>query len=114
MVPYFQSLSPTNREFVDRKLAALKVELDQVKDQLGEVDARAGRKMSPDAVVAEALKSIREFEGVFEEGTLAEKKELVSLMVERVDVDPVGKTARCYIREFPAPSLLDTGNLLGW
>jgi len=38
----------------------------------------------------------------------------VSLMVERVDVDPVGKTARCYIREFPAPSLLDTGNLLGW
>ena len=68
--------------------------------------------MSPDAVVEEALKSIREFEEVFEEGTLEENKELVSLMVERVDVDPVGNTARCYIRKFPAPSLLDTGNLL--
>jgi len=35
-----------------------------------------------------------------------------SLMVEKVDVDPVGRVARCYIRKFPAPSCLDTGNLL--
>ncbi len=110
-----ESLSPTNREFVDRKLAALKVERDQVEGQLRDLEARAGRKMSPDTVVEEALKSIRELEGVFEEGTLEEKKELVSLMVERVDVDPVGKTARCYIRKFPAPSLLSTpGIFCGW
>jgi hypothetical protein len=46
--------------------------------------------------------------GRFTEGE--EQKELVSLIVEKVGVDPVGRN--CYIRKFPAPSCLGTGNLL--
>jgi len=34
-----------------------------------------------------------------------------SLMVEKVDVDLVGRIVRCYIRKFPAPSDLDAGKL---
>jgi len=32
-------------------------------------------------------------------------------MVERIDVDPVGRIARAYIRKFPAPSGLNAGKL---
>jgi hypothetical protein len=62
--------------------------------------------------VGEALEIMRGFKEAFAEGTLEEQKELVSLMVERIDVDPVGRTAHCHIRKFPAPSCLGTGNLL--
>jgi site-specific DNA recombinase len=104
-------LSPTNKEFVDRRLETLKVERGRLNDQLAELGAQQSRLGSIDALADEALESIRGFEA-FEEGTLEEQKELVSLMVERVDVDPVGRIARVYIRKFPAPSLLGTGNLL--
>lgn len=107
-----ESLTPTNKEFVDRKLEKLKVERDQFNDQLAEAAAHNNRLSGIDALVDEALEIVRGFKEAFAEGTLEEQKELVSLMVEKVDVDPVGKTARCYIRKFPAPSLLGTGNLL--
>jgi DNA invertase Pin-like site-specific DNA recombinase len=106
------NLTSTNREFVDRKLAALKVERDQVVDLLANQDARANQRPSLEALVDDALQIIRGLDEAIAEGTLEEKKELVALMVEKVDVDPVGRTARCYIRKFPAPSSLDTGNLL--
>ena len=51
---------------------------------------------SIDALVDEALQTIRGLKEAFAEGSLGEQKELVSLMVEKIDVDPVGKTARAY------------------
>jgi hypothetical protein len=42
---------------------------------------------------------------------LEQKKELFASMVEKLDVDRVGKIARAYTRKFPAPSCLGTGNL---
>ncbi len=107
-----ENLTATNREFVDRKLAALKDERAKIADVLVNLETRRNRRCNLGHVVEEALQSIREFEEVFDEGTLEEQKELVALMVERVDVDPVGKIARCRIRKFPAPTCVDTGNLL--
>jgi site-specific DNA recombinase len=105
------SLTPANKEFVDVKLEALKAERDQLRDRLAELDAHRRRVGDLDAMVEDALKSVRQFEEIFAEGTLEEQKELFALMAEKVDVDPVGRIARCYIRKFPAPSCLGTGNL---
>ena len=107
-----ESLTPTNKEFVDRKLEKLKIERDQLNDQLAEAAVQHSRLSGIDALVDEALEIVRGFKEAFAEGTLEEQKELVSLMVEKVDVDPVGRTARVYMRKFPAPSFLGTGNLL--
>jgi len=106
------SLTPVNKEFVDRKLKGIAMERGQLRDRLADLDAHRSRAGDLDALVEEALRSIREFDEVFAEGTLEEQKELLALMVERVDVDPVGRTARAYIRKIPAPSLLGAGNLL--
>jgi DNA invertase Pin-like site-specific DNA recombinase len=105
-------LSPANKEFVDRKLETLKAERDRLNDQLAELGVQQSRLGSIDALVDEAMEGIKAFKEDFADGTLEEQKELVSLMVEKVDVDPVGRIARCYIRRFPAPSCLGTGNLL--
>lgn len=105
-------ISATNKEFIDRKLETLKAERDQLNDQLAELGAQQNRLGSIDALVDEALESIRGLSELLAEGSLEEKKELVALMVEKVDVDPVGRTARVYMRKFPAPSCLGTGNLL--
>jgi hypothetical protein len=105
------SLTPLNKEFVDRKLMALKTEGEQIRDRLAELDVYRKRLDQVDGLVAQVLAMVREFDAVFAEGSLEEQKELVSLMVEKVDVDPVGLTARAYIRRFPAPSGLDAGKL---
>jgi hypothetical protein len=104
------SLTPTNKEFVDRKLEVLKAERDPLRDRLADLDIQQRQTSNLDVLIEGSMASMREFDGIFAEGSLEEQKELMSVMVEKVDVDPVGRTARCYIRKFPAPSCLDTGN----
>jgi len=46
-----------------------------------------------------------------QKGRRKRRRSFVALMVEKVDFDPVGRSA--HMRKFPAPSCLDTGNPLG-
>lgn len=107
-----ESLTPTNKEFVDQKLRALKEERDDLTAQKEVFQRRATAKVDSDSLIRDVIESIRKFDEVFAEGTRQEQKEFVSLFVERIEVDPRKRRARLRIRKFPAPSSLDTGNLL--
>jgi hypothetical protein len=107
-----ESLTPTNKEFVDRKLLALKEERDDLAAGREAFQKRAATKVETDLVIQNAIESIRRFDEVFEEGTREEQKEFVSHFVERIEVDSKEGRAKVRIRRFPASSSLDTGNLL--
>ncbi|MEE9270121.1 MAG: hypothetical protein V3V49_07655, partial [Candidatus Krumholzibacteria bacterium] len=105
-------LTVTNKEFVDQKLAKLKEERDGWVLREEDIRKQAVRAHGTDAFVRDAIECIRGFDEVFAEGTREERKELVSLFVEKIEVNPKERIARVRIRKFPAPNSLDTGNLL--
>ena len=51
------------------------------------------------------------FQEVLAEGTPEEKKELIRLFVEGIELDVEKRVARCRIKKFPAPKDLDAGKL---
>ena len=105
------SLTPTNKEFIDKKLLKLKQERQALEARLGELASRPKSDVTVDSLAEEVIECIQQFDEVFEEGTIQEQKEFVSLFVEKIEVDPKKRRARVHIRQFPAPSSLDTGKL---
>ena len=76
------------------------------------IEKQAMRAHETDGFVRDAIECIRGFDKVFAEGTCEERKEFVSLFVERIEVNPKERIARVSMRKFPAPRSLDAGNLL--
>ncbi|MEE9271213.1 MAG: recombinase family protein [Candidatus Krumholzibacteria bacterium] len=105
------SLTPTNKEFVDKKLLRIKQERQALEAQLEQLASRPKSDVTVDSLAEEVIECIQQFDEVFEEGTIQEQKEFVSLFVEKVEVDPKERRARVHIRQFPAPSSLDTGKV---
>lgn len=60
---------------------ALKTEREDLHDRLGRLDAQQKAMGDIDGLVEDALSSIHEFEDVFQEGTLEERKGFVHLFV---------------------------------
>jgi hypothetical protein len=65
-----------------------------------------------DGLVDDAITAIREFDDVFREGSLEEKKEFVGLFLDGIEVDPKKRIAQVRIKKFPAPTVFGTGNHL--
>ena len=105
------SLTPTNKEFIDKKLLKLKREREALEAQLGALASRTKTDVTVDSLADEVIECIQHFDEIFEEGTIQEQKEFVSLFVEKVEVNPKKRTAKVHIRQFPAPGSLDTGKL---
>jgi hypothetical protein len=101
------SLTPINKEFVDRKLVGLKKNREQLERELEELKARAKQAVDVDTLVGEIIAGLGAFEDIFEEGMLEEKKEFIRLFVEKIEVNAQEQRARVHIRKFPA--LLGTG-----
>jgi hypothetical protein len=106
------SLTPTNKEFVDRKLETLKAERDDLVAHKEASRKRTATKVETDTIIHDAIESIRRFDEVFAEGTRQEQKEFINLFVEGIEVDLRERRARLRIKKFPAPNSIDTGNLL--
>ncbi|MCH7548970.1 MAG: recombinase zinc beta ribbon domain-containing protein [Candidatus Krumholzibacteriota bacterium] len=107
-----ESLTPINKEFVDRKLEALKEERDELVAREENFKRYAAAAVDTRALAEEIVESIRQFDEVFAEGTRQEQKEFVNLFIERIDVDAEKSKATVRIRKFPAPQTLGAGNNL--
>ena len=104
-----ESLTPTNKEFVDRKLVSLKRDRDRLGQELKEQKVVSCRSLDLAAVANEIIASMGTFEEVFQEGSLEERKEFVSFFVEKIELDAKRKTARMFVRRFPVPASLGLG-----
>ena len=104
------SLTPVNKELIDRKLIKLKRERNDTQWELDTLKAVPNDAVDVGKLAGEILDSLGAFEDIFSEGTLEEKKEFIRLFVEKIEMDTEGNKAKLHIKRFPAPSGLATGN----
>ena len=104
------SLTPVNKEFVDRKLVKLKRERNELLAELEHLKEVPDNNIDVNQLATEIIENMEGFEDVFEEGTLEEKKEFIRLFVDEIKLDAAGMKAMLYIKKFPAPETLSTGN----
>jgi site-specific DNA recombinase len=105
-----KSLSPDNKEFVDPKLKELGKERKRLQCELTDMKEVQQHDVDVNRMADEALGCMENFEEVFEQGTLEERKEFIRLFVEDIQLDAVGKKATVRIKKFPAAPSVTTGN----
>ncbi|MCK4774483.1 MAG: hypothetical protein KAT30_06845, partial [Candidatus Krumholzibacteria bacterium] len=103
-------ITPDTKDEIGRRIRKLKEERRGIEEEARRLSAVLQNEIDVDKVAEDVTAQMRDFEEVFAEGTIEEKKGFVALFVERIDVDPRTKVAKLRIRRFPAPELLDTGN----
>ncbi len=104
-----ESLTPVNKDLVDKKIIKLTRERAQLESDLETLEAVDRNKLDADALADEIAGTISGFEELFEEGTLEEKKEFIRLFVESIELNAEERRAVLRIRKFPAPESLGTG-----
>ena len=105
------SLTPKNKETLDEEFVQLRRKRKELESRLEELQSMRHREVDIDAVVEEIMATMSRFEGLFEEGTLEEKKEFIRLFVDRIDLDPEGGQAKVWMKRVPVPERVGAENL---
>jgi DNA invertase Pin-like site-specific DNA recombinase len=105
-----RSLTPDNKDFVDPKLKDLGKERKRLQRELDDLKEVPDKDVDVNQLVDEVLGCMENFDDVFKEGTLEEKKEFIRLFVEDIQLDAAGMTATVRIRKFPAAQTVAAGN----
>ena len=103
------SISPINKEFIDKKLLELGSERKALEENLKQLEVMPHEQVNPDEMANDIVQGLVKFSELFEQGTPEEKKELVRAFVEKLELNPDTGKGVLYIRQFPA-SIAKTGN----
>jgi DNA invertase Pin-like site-specific DNA recombinase len=103
------SITPINKEFIDKKLLALGSEKKALEEKLKQLEVKPDDLVNPDQMANDIVQGLVKFRELFEQGTPEEKKELVRAFVEKLELNPETGKGALYIRQFPA-SIAKTGN----
>jgi hypothetical protein len=98
-----ENLTPSNRDFMDEKLAKLKRERRHLEEMLEEQEKIRYEPVDVDAIVADAMGSLGRFQEVMDQGSLEEKKSFLRAFVGRIKILP-GK-GRGTVEYFKIPDL---------
>ncbi|GJM45561.1 MAG: hypothetical protein DHS20C21_24030 [Gemmatimonadota bacterium] len=104
------SLTPTNREFVDKKLTAIKHEREDLDRRIGELGAITATEVDQERAVDEAMQAMEEFGEVIREGSIEEQKIFARAFIHEIVVDADELEARVYLRKLPLVSAETSGN----
>jgi site-specific DNA recombinase len=102
------SLTPVNKEFVDKKLVGLGSEQKELQEELKQSEVVPEGQINPDELAEQIVTGLVGFEELLGQGTPEERKELVRAFVEKLVIDPDAGKGVLYIRQFPA-SFAETG-----
>jgi DNA invertase Pin-like site-specific DNA recombinase len=94
------SLTPTNKEFVDEKLVVLKKEKDALEARLSALDAPRP-KVDVKAVVDAGIAQLGRFRELLDHGTVEEQKTLVQAFVARIDLSSRNQTGAAHFFRLP-------------
>ncbi len=97
-----ENLTPTNREYVDRRIAKLRtqlVELDQQEAVLQEQQDRVRRAAELAHTAMRLVWRVRELSQV---GTVEEKRTLIRAFLRNIDFDPATRTGTAYFWAVPS------------
>jgi site-specific DNA recombinase len=103
------SITPINKEFIDKKLLRLGSEKKALEEKLKHLEVTPHEQVNPDEMANDIVQGLVKFRDLFEQGTPEEKKELVRAFVEKLELNPETGRGVLYIRQFPA-SIAKTGN----
>jgi predicted nuclease with TOPRIM domain len=96
-----ESLTPVNKQYVDKKIVALGQEKEALEARLRELESMQQQEVDCDALADEIMAAVNGFNGLFEHGRMQERKEFIGLFVEKIELDPdkrVGKFYMCLFR----------------
>ena len=97
------SLTPTNKEFVDEKLTSLKAEKDRLETRLANLET-ARPQVNVKAVVDAGIARLRRFGEFLAHGSLEEQKSVVRAFLARIDLSPREGRGEAHFVRFPASS----------
>ena len=83
------NITPTNREFVDKRIAELKHEIVELEFRKRELEVRGHKRNEIDAIVEKAMEMAGDYRTVFKEGSVEEKRNFIRAFLSRIDLDPI-------------------------
>jgi hypothetical protein len=101
------NITAANREFIDRKLARLRSEKRTLEARLEELRGIDYKPVDVHGTVDEILARLADFEGIFAEGSIEEKKEFIRSFVAKIKLFPTECRGRVQFFRIPLPV---TGN----
>ena len=99
-----ESLTPENKRFVDPKLVTLGDERDMLEGRLRELEGMRGEEVDANVLADEIMATVSGFDDLFPHGTVEEKKELIGLFVEKIELDSVARAGKVHMKRFPMPT----------
>jgi len=95
------SLSPTNRDLVDQRLAELQLELSHLKSERAVLLESESTAKSENHLIEESATIAMQFLTCFESASIEEKRIFIRQFVTRIDIDPVSGTGVVHITLLP-------------
>jgi DNA invertase Pin-like site-specific DNA recombinase len=95
------NLTPTNREYVDRRIAKLRDELVDLQQQEDALLEREGRECQAEALARAALDLVPQVSHVAQFGTVEEKRTFLRAFVREIVFDPTSGTGTGYFYVVP-------------
>jgi hypothetical protein len=106
------SLTPVNKEFVDKKIVELKEKKEMLEARLAEMQTMKREEVDCHEIAEQVMATVSRFEDLFPYGTVEERKEFIGLFLDRVELDPDNRVGEVYIKRFPMP-VEDIGESFG-
>lgn len=95
------NITPTNRDYVDRRIEKLKDETVDLERQEASLLEQQNREAQVEEIAAQALALMREMPRLVEYGTTEEKRLVVRAFLQRIDFNPETKTGTAYFWSVP-------------
>ena len=86
------NITATNREFVDKRIIELKREKAELESRLRALEAEGKKRIETEAIIEQALSMSGDYQTVFAEGTVEEKRFFIRAFLSRIELDPETRT----------------------
>ena len=95
-------MTPTNRDFIDRKLAKLRRERRSAESRLQDLQALDYKPPDVEATVDAIVAQLADFERVAAQGTIEERKQFVRGLIESIAIHPHRGRGEAHLKRLPA------------
>gem|GEM_PF-6670674 len=96
------NITPTNRDFVDRRIEKLRDELVELERQEAALLEQQDKEQHTLIIAQEALAVARSFDRLVKVGTVDEKRVLIRAFLRRIDFDPQERVGKAYFWVVPS------------
>ena len=96
------NLTPTNRDYVDRRIAKLRDEAVELQQQEAALLESQGREHQAEELARAALALVPQVTRISEHGTVEEKRTFLRAFVREIEFDPASRSGTAYFYAVPA------------